>query len=89
MYLHIGNENTVNSADIILILDLDSAMTGKDNTGLLKRLSAEDKVIDATVDGLPKSLLLLQSQKGEEAYLSSLAASTLLKRLKSAISPFK
>ncbi len=89
MYLHIGNENTVNSADIILILDLDSAMTGKDNTGLLKRLSAENKVIDATVDGLPKSLLLLQSQKGEEAYLSSLAASTLLKRLKSAISPFK
>ncbi len=89
MYLHIGNEKTVNSADIILILDLDSAMTGKDNTGLLKRLSAEDKVIDATVDGLPKSLLLLQNGKREEAYLSSLAASTLLKRLKSAISPFK
>lgn len=89
MYLHIGNENTVNSADIVLILDLDSAMTGKDNTGLLKRLSAENKVIDATVDGLPKSLLLTQNGGEERAYLSSLAAATLLKRLKSAISPFK
>ncbi len=82
MYLHIGNGETVNSAEIVIILNLDAAMTGKENTELLKRLEKEKKIFDKTVDGLPKSLLLCVNKSGEKAYLSSLAASTLLKRLK-------
>ena len=84
MYLHVGGGNAVRAESIVLILDLDTAMTGRDNTEILRRLTSEGKVRDVTVDGLPKSLLLI-SEKGEEsAFLSSLAAATLLKRLKPA-----
>ena len=84
MYLHIGGGATVRAENIVMILDLDTAMTGRDNTEILRRLTSEGKVEDVTVDGLPKSLLIAFEAGGERAYLSSLAAATLLKRLKPA-----
>ena len=88
MYLHIGGGKTVNTESVVLILDLDTAMTGRDNTEILRRLTAEEKIEDASYGGLPKSLLITSENGVERAYQSPLAAATLLKRLKPAESRY-
>ena len=81
MYLHVGNNKSIKTESIVLILDLDSAMSGKDNTAILKRFTDEKKVVEVSEE-LPKTMIITDGKDGEKAILSPLMASTLTERIK-------
>ncbi len=83
MYLHLGNNFTVNSDDVIGIFDLDNTTVSKRGRNFLRDAEKNGSVINASED-LPKSFVITK-QKGEtKVYISSISTQTLLKRTKGA-----
>lgn len=82
MYLPIGGETVLRSENIIGIFDTDSATVSKHSRALLNTAEKQKKVRVASFSELPRSFLLVK-EKGEVLlYLSPVAASTLIKRIK-------
>lgn len=81
MYLHLGNNISVPTDDIIGIFDLDNASTARDTRAFLR--AAEEEGMVAAVSGdLPKSLVVCCPRGSwQRVYVSPLAPSTLLGRL--------
>ena len=81
MYLHLGNNVSVPTEDVIGIFDLDNASTSRITRDFLRSAQEEGMVISVGVD-LPKSLVVCCPRgSGQRGYLSPLASSTLLGRL--------
>ena len=72
MYLHIGNDYSVDIRDIIGIFDMDNTTV----TGTTK-----EKLCIYTTYELPKSFIITEKKGRVRVYISQLAASTLKKRL--------
>lgn len=80
MYLHIGNNYSVNLHDIIGIFDIENTTTGKFTRKLLERAEKNNSCIYATYD-MPKSFIITVKNGTEKVYISQLSAYTLKKRL--------
>lgn len=80
MYLSIGNDMAVRESSIIGIFDLDNTSTSKRTREFLNRAEKEGQVIPC--DDLPKSFVLTAEYGLSRIHLTSLASSTLEKRLK-------
>ena len=80
MYLSIGNDMAVRDRSIIGIFDLDNTSTSKRTREFLTQAEKEGQVVPC--DDLPKSFVLTVEYGFERVYLTSLASSTLEKRLK-------
>ena len=80
VYLHIGNNYSVDVRDIVGIFDMDNTTVTGITKKLLDRAEKEKKVFYATYD-LPKSYIITVRNGRERIYVSQLAASTLKKRL--------
>lgn len=78
IYLHIGNNYSVDVREIIGIFDMDNTTITSCTKKLLDKAEKEKRLFLATYE-LPKTYIITKKR----IYLSQLAASTLKKRLES------
>ena len=79
MYLHLGNEVTIRTRDLIGVFDLDSATVSKDTKEFLRRCEDNDMVTNVSSD-LPKSFVLCRYNGEIQAFISAISSMTLKKR---------
>lgn len=77
VYLHIGNNYSVDVREIIGIFDMDNTTVTSYTKKLLDIAEKNKKIFLATYE-LPKTFILTN----DKVYISQLSASTLKKRLK-------
>jgi len=80
IYLHIGNNYSVDTRDIVGIFDIENTTVEKCTKILLERAEKEKKCVYTTYE-MPKSFIITVRNGRERLYISQLAASTLRKRL--------
>lgn len=80
MYLPIGNDMAVRDTAIIGIFHMDNTSTSKRTRAFLARAEKEGAVVPC--DDLPKAFILTTEYGMDRVYLTTLASSTLEKRLK-------
>lgn len=80
MYLHIGNNYTLDTRDIVGIFDLENTTVEKCTKRLLERAEKEKKCVYTTYE-MPKSFIVAMKNGSEKIYISQLSAVTLKKRL--------
>ncbi|MDE5558362.1 MAG: DUF370 domain-containing protein [Ruminococcus sp.] len=80
MYLHIGNNYSVDIRDIVGIFDIENTTVGKYTKKLLERSEKNHFCVYATYD-MPKSFIITMKNNTETLYISQLSAYTLRKRL--------
>jgi len=80
MYLHIGNNYSVDVRDIVGIFDIENTTVEKCTKLLLERVEKEKKCIYTTYE-MPKSFIVTMNEGRERVYISQLSAATLRKRL--------
>ena len=80
MYLSIGNDMAVRESSIIGIFDMDNTSTSKRTREFLAKAEKEGQVIPC--DDLPKAFVLTAEYGFNRVHLTSLASSTLEKRLR-------
>ncbi len=79
MYLHLGQNTTVNAKDIIGIFDLDTSTVKEQTRKFLTEAEKENKVMTISED-LPKSFILCKKKNVTKIFISPLATTTLIKR---------
>ncbi len=81
MYLHLGEQETIRSDDIIGIFDLENTSISKATRDLLTQAEKNAQVINVT-DKLPKSFVLCQNKKTgkQKIYILQMSAATMYKR---------
>lgn len=79
MYLHLGNETVVRTADVIGIFDLDKTSTGPITREFLRTAEQRLQVTNVAAD-LPRSFVVCLDDAGMRIYLSQIAAPTLQRR---------
>ena len=82
MYLHIGNNYSVDLRDVVGIFDIENTTVEKCTKRLLERAEKEHNCVYTTYD-MPKSFIITVKKGRERVYISQLAASTLKKRMES------
>lgn len=80
VYLHIGNNYSVDVRDIVGIFDMDNTTVSGFTNRLLEKAEKNREVFYATYE-LPKSFIITAKNGRNRVYVSQLAASTLKKRL--------
>ncbi|HRR77165.1 MAG: DUF370 domain-containing protein [Ruminococcus sp.] len=80
VYLHVGNNYSVDVRDIVGVFDIENTTVEKCTKLLLDRAEKEHKCIYTTYE-MPKSFIIVMKDGREKIYISQLAASTLKKRL--------
>lgn len=80
MYLHIGNNYSVDIRDIVGIFDIENTTVEKWTKLLLERAEKERHCVYTTYE-MPKSFIITVKNGTERIYISQLSASTLRKRL--------
>lgn len=80
IYLHIGNNYSVDIRDVVGIFDIENTTVEKCTKILLERAEKEKKCVYTTYE-MPKSFIITVKNGRERLYISQLAASTLRKRL--------
>ena len=80
MYLHLGSDIIVPYKDIIAVLDLETTSISKITKGFLSHAQKSGKVIDVSINDLPKSYVLCSGKDSFYIYISPISAQTLLKR---------
>lgn len=80
IYLHIGNNFSVDIRDIVGIFDIENTTVEKCTKILLDRAEKEKKCVYTSYE-MPKSFIVTVKNGRERLYISQLAASTLKKRL--------
>ena len=78
MYLHIGQDTTLITGEIVGIFDLDNASHGKDTRRLLTGAEQSGR-LRVIGDDLPRTLVLM---KNNQAYLTPISTGTIAKRVK-------
>ena len=88
MYLHIGNNYSVNIYDIIGIFDIENTTVEKCTKKLLERAEKNHLCVYTTYD-MPKSFVITMKDNKEKLYISQLSAYTLRKRMEDYITERK
>ena len=83
MYLHLGGDVSVPTADIVAVCDLDNASSSHITRAFLRTAQEADRVVNVAED-LPKSFVVCAPGSGGfTVYLSQLNSATLLRRAES------
>ena len=80
MYIHLGNDCSIRSRNIISILDMDNATLSK-NTREFFKVAEEEGFIEAVSDDIPKSAVICEIDNKSKIYLCPVASSTIRKRI--------
>ena len=80
MYLSIGNDMAVRSSCVVGIFDMDNTTTSQRTRTFLENAQKEGQIVPC--DDLPKSYVVTVEYGMTRIYESTLAASTLEKRMK-------
>ncbi len=80
MYLSIGNDMAVRSSSVVGIFDMDNTTTSQRTRAFLENAQKEGQIVPC--DDLPKSYIVTVEYGMTRVYESTLAASTLEKRMK-------
>lgn len=82
MYIHLGNEISISSKEIIGIFDIENTSLSGDTRKYLKNSTDLENVINVSME-MPKSFIVCKDKKGKESvYISQISPSTLRKRAK-------
>ena len=82
MFLHLGSGFTVDTCNVIAIMDIEKASTSRITREYLAEAGKAGRVVSCTFD-LPKSFIVsLDSELTERVYVCGVAAETLRKRAK-------
>lgn len=84
MYLHLGQDVSVETESIIGIFDLDITSQAVQTREFLSFAQKEGKIINVS-DDLPKSFVVCEGKERKGVYLSQLNTSTLLGRSRSGL----
>ena len=76
MFLHLGNDYTVNAKDITGIFDIERSSVSRDTRDFLNAAAKENKDISCSYE-MPKSFIVCSDGR---VYISQLSCATLLKR---------
>lgn len=75
MYVHLGNEITINDKGIIGIFDIENTSLGNDTREFLKKSTGNGKIVNVSYE-MPKSFIVCDNK----VYISQISASSLYKR---------
>jgi hypothetical protein len=79
VYIHLGNDVSVRTGDIIGIFDMDRATVSRDTQAFLRRCEDEDMVTNVSQD-LPKSFVLCRCNGRLQVFISAISPATLKRR---------
>lgn len=79
MYIHLGEQISVNDTTVIGLFDIENTTIGSDTRAYLSRLEKEGKAVNVSTE-MPKSFVVCIENDEEIAYISSISVSTLRKR---------
>ena len=79
MYLHIGADVVINSADVVAVIDLDTAGATKATQDFLRQSEQMGKIVYVGKD-IPKSAVIVSSGDCDKVYITSYMPQTLIKR---------
>ena len=79
MYLYLGGDHVVKTADVLGIFDLDNTSVSRDTRDFLRRAEQEGRVVNVSPE-LPKSFLVAGPPPGT-VYICQISAATLYKRV--------
>ena len=80
MYLHIGNNYSVDMRDVVGIFDIENTTVEKCTKLLLDRAVKGKKCVYTSYE-MPKSFMITMGKGIEKVYISPLSAATLRKRM--------
>lgn len=80
MFIHIGNNISVLSDEIIGIFDMEVATTMKDSRRFLKMCEEEDFIENVLPEEMPKTVVVTEKDGRSKVYLSPISAATVKKR---------
>ena len=75
MYVHLGNEITINDKGIIGTFDIENTSLGNDTREFLKKSTDTGKIVNVSYE-MPKSFIVCDNK----VYISQISASSLYKR---------
>lgn len=79
MYIHLGEETVVRSADVIGIFDIENTSLGKYTKEFLAASEKGGRVCNVSYE-MPKSFTVCENDGEEKVYISQISAATLSKR---------
>lgn len=79
MYIALGKEKFVSSADVIGVFDLDITSQSFLTRNFL-RVSEKNGNVENTAEDIPKSFIVCKEKDRHSVYLSQMATATLAKR---------
>ena len=82
IYLHLGQDTVVKTADIVGIFDMDTSTVSKPTRDFLKFSEKRGNVINVSFE-LPKSFVICSENGKLKVYISQLSPTTLQKRVAS------
>ncbi|MCI5892331.1 MAG: DUF370 domain-containing protein [Clostridiales bacterium] len=81
MYLHLGKNISVDTNDIIAILDLDNISIAKHSREFL-RIAEEEGFVRSVADDIPKSVVVCEINNQSVVYITNISSRTLAGRAK-------
>jgi hypothetical protein len=83
MIVHIGNEISINSHDVVAIFDIENTSTGGITREFLNHASDTFQVINVSYN-MPKSFIICENSKGVKIlYITNVSVNTLKNRFNS------
>ncbi len=79
MYLHLGQDTVVKTADVIGIFDMDTSTVSKPTRDFLKFSERSGNVINVSFE-LPKSFVVCNENGKLKVYISQISPTTLQRR---------
>ena len=79
MYLHLGQDTVVKTADILGIFDMDTSTVSKPTRDFLRLSEKSNNVINVSFE-LPKSFVICNENGKLKVYISQISPATLQKR---------
>ena len=80
MYLHLGKDTVVNTADIIAILDLESSSMSA-NTREFLRVTEEEGFVRNVSEEIPKTFIVCEKDGRSEVYVTNISSKAIAGRV--------
>lgn len=81
MYLHLGKDTSVDTKDIIAILDLDNISIAKYSREFL-RVAEEEGFVRTVTNDIPKSVVVCENNNQSYVYITNISSKALAGRAK-------
>ena len=81
MYLHIGIDRVIDTDSILGIFDLDNTTVSKSSKEFLSNAEKAGEVENVCTD-LPKAFVICMINGKRKVYITQIASSTIMKRMK-------